>query len=201
MRPRRIRAHPVVEIEEHRRALRGRAEQVAKPAQHARTNRVALVFGEQKAIGALARVDVEMVEPEIGQHFLELPLAICRAQNLLLAELDHDQIGLLLHGIGRLRRCRVGVFGVLLTVAPRLEHRQLELLGNFARAHADRGQAGQPRLHRRVRKALGMELLVDISLYPHRPDLSDIPEARAEPDAVQDVDNRLVVIGQGTGRY
>ena len=45
-----------------------------------------------------------------------------------------------------------------------------------------------------------MELLVDVGLQAHRPDLFDVPRPRAEADAVQDVDNRLVVIGQGSGR-
>ena len=89
----RIGAHPVVEVEEHRRALRGRLEQIAELAEHVRANRVALVFGEQKPGGALARVDVEVVEPEIDEHFLELPLAVDRAQQLLLGQLDHDLIG------------------------------------------------------------------------------------------------------------
>ncbi len=32
------------------------------------------------ALGTLARVDVEVVEPEVGQHFLQLPFAVDRAQ-------------------------------------------------------------------------------------------------------------------------
>jgi hypothetical protein len=37
---------------------------------------------------ALAGVDVEVVEPEIDQHFLQLPLAVHRAQQLLGGERD-----------------------------------------------------------------------------------------------------------------
>ena len=81
-------AAPVVEVEEHRRTLRGRAEQIAKPSEHARPDDVALVRGEQHAIGALACVDVEVVEPEIHQHFLQLPVAVDGAENFLLLELD-----------------------------------------------------------------------------------------------------------------
>ena len=44
-----IRALPVVEIEEHRRALRGRAEQIAELAEHVRPDRVALVLREVDA--------------------------------------------------------------------------------------------------------------------------------------------------------
>ncbi len=46
-----------------------------------RTNRVAIVGNQQPAIGALAGKDVEMVGPEINHHFLQLPLAVNRAQN------------------------------------------------------------------------------------------------------------------------
>ena len=42
-------AHPVVEIEEHRRALRRRLEQIAEPAEDVRADGVALVLGEQEA--------------------------------------------------------------------------------------------------------------------------------------------------------
>ena len=87
MRPVRIRAHPVVEVEQHRRALRGRAEQIAELAEHVRPDRLALVLGQQKPIGALARVDVEVVEPEVGEHFLQLPLAVDRAQHFLFGQL------------------------------------------------------------------------------------------------------------------
>ena len=51
-----------------------------------RPDRLALVLGEQEAHASLPRVDVEMVEPEVGQHFLELPLAVDRAQHLLFLE-------------------------------------------------------------------------------------------------------------------
>jgi hypothetical protein len=41
-----------------------------------------------------------------------------------------------------------------------------------------------------------MELLVDVGLNADRTDLFDVPGARAKADAVQDMDNRLVVTGR-----
>ena len=63
-------------------------------------------------------------------------------------------------------------------------------------AATGRSQAGQTRLHRGIRDTFGMELLVDVRLYAHRTDLFDITGARAKADAVQEVDNGPVVIGQ-----
>ena len=82
------RAHPVVEIEEHRRALRRRAEQVAELAEHVRSDDVALVLGQHEAVGALARVDVEVVEPEVDEHFLQLPRRCRPRAELLLLQLQ-----------------------------------------------------------------------------------------------------------------
>ena len=76
------RREPVVEIEQHRRALRRGAEHVAEVAEHVRPNRVALVLGDVVARRAFAGEDVEVVEPEIDQHFFELALAVDRAQQL-----------------------------------------------------------------------------------------------------------------------
>src|SRR4030095_10726033 len=71
-----IDALPVVEIKEHGRALRRRAEQIAELAEHVRTDRVALVLGEVLLRRPLAREDIEVVETEIGEHFLEPRLTV-----------------------------------------------------------------------------------------------------------------------------
>ena len=80
----RIDAHPVVEIEEHRGALGRRLEQIAKFSKNMRTDDVPFVFRQKKPIAALSRVDVEMVEPEVGEDFLQLPIAVDGADDLLL---------------------------------------------------------------------------------------------------------------------
>ena len=121
-----IGAHPVVEIEEHRRALRRSFEQVAELAKDVGTYGIAIVLGQQEPVAAFPRVDVEMVEPEIGEHLLQLALAIHRAKQLLLRQLEDDSIGLLLHGAQGVRRLTIffACLGLLLTAfAPRFELR------------------------------------------------------------------------------
>ena len=82
-------ALPVVEVEQHRRALRRRAEQIAELAEHVRPDRVALVLGEVAARRSLAGEHVEVVEPEVDHHLVELTLAVDGAQDLLLGEIGH----------------------------------------------------------------------------------------------------------------
>ena len=69
-------ALPVVEIEEHRRTVRDRAEQIAELAQRARTNDVAIVRREKEPLLlALVGEHREVILPEIHHHFVELSLA------------------------------------------------------------------------------------------------------------------------------
>ena len=101
-------ALPVVEIEQHGRALRRSFQQIAELAEHVRTNRIALIRGRQNPIRALVHVHVEVVEPEIGHLLFELPVAVNRAiqlgfvqivgQHLLGRVVGHQLAAL--HGIG-----------------------------------------------------------------------------------------------------
>ena len=76
------RALPVVEVVEHRRAVRDGAQQCAELAEHVRTDRVSLIRHEiVPHAGALAGEDVEMIEPEVSQYFVELPFADERARH------------------------------------------------------------------------------------------------------------------------
>src|SRR5271167_3115722 len=75
-------ALPVVKIEQHRRALCRRDQQVLEFAQHTRPDDITLVRSDQIMISALTDEDVEVVEPEIGEHFFELTVAVNRAQQL-----------------------------------------------------------------------------------------------------------------------
>ena len=71
----------VVEIEEHRRTLRYRFEQVTEFPERVRTNDILIEVDEIVRLGrALGRVDVEVILPEIGHDFLELALARDRAR-------------------------------------------------------------------------------------------------------------------------
>ena len=67
-----------------RRAFRRGAEEVAEPAEDMGADGFPFVLGEHHPRGTLTRVDVEMVEPEIGEHLLELPIAVDGAQEFLL---------------------------------------------------------------------------------------------------------------------
>ena len=186
MRPVRIRAHPVVQIEEHRGALRRGLEQIAELAEDVRPDRFALVLGEHEAIGPLLRVDIEMIEPEIGQHFLQLPLAVDRAQQLLLAQLDDDAVGFLLHRLFFGGRRAVVRFLFL----ARLDCRPFEFVGELARAHANRPQARETATHAAVGNAIGPQLFVDIALDAGGHDAFDVPRPWPEADAVEHVLDR-----------
>ena len=191
VRPVRVRAHPVVEIEEHRGTLRVRVEQIAKLAEDVRADDVALVLREHEARGTLPRIHVEVVEPEIGEHFLELPLAVHGAEHLLLPQLDDHAVRLLLLALSELR----ALYRVerLLPLPPRLDLRHLVRLRDLSRAHRQRPQPGQAGRDRAVRNALRMELLIDVAPDAHRADSRDVARPRTKADAVQDMADRPVV--------
>ena len=72
-----------------------------------RTDHVTLVRGKQIAVGALAHEDVEVVEPEVGHHFIELALAVGGTQQLGLLQFGGDhllRIGQRHDGLALLRR-------------------------------------------------------------------------------------------------
>src|ERR1700733_10284918 len=69
-------AHPVVEIKEHRWTFRGRHQQIFELSQSMRADRLLLVVCKQEALGTFADENIEVIEPEVGHHFLELALAV-----------------------------------------------------------------------------------------------------------------------------
>src|SRR5947208_17160700 len=71
---------PVVEIEKHRRRVRGGAEQIAKASQGVRANRLSIKCGEQISIVVFVCEDAEMILPEIDHQLVELLVAVNRAQ-------------------------------------------------------------------------------------------------------------------------
>ena len=83
---------PVIEVEQHGRALGGGLQEVFELAEDVRADDVALVFGDQVAVGALVEVDVEVVEPEIGEDFVELAVAIDGAQEFAFGEIAGDHL-------------------------------------------------------------------------------------------------------------
>src|ERR1041385_3622005 len=93
----------IVQIDKHRGALRSCHQEVVKFSEHVGANRMHLVIGGEPTVGILSPKNIEVVEPEIGHHFLELPLAVYRANELLRLKVSESllwrgtQRGKLLH--------------------------------------------------------------------------------------------------------
>ena len=71
-------AEPIVPIELHGRMMRHRSQQLAEIAERIGPDRLVLEIGNPIAVPALAFENIEMVEPELGHHFLQLPRTFCR---------------------------------------------------------------------------------------------------------------------------
>ena len=97
---RRIRphAHKIVQIEQHRRTLRRRHQQILELAERMRTNHIALIAGHQHSVESLFHEHIEVVEPEVGHHLIQLPLAVDGAQNFRLHQLAHHYDRRIVHG-------------------------------------------------------------------------------------------------------
>ena len=176
-----------------------------KLAEGVRPDDVALVRGEVFLRRPFAGEDVEVVEPEVDHHFVELAIAVGGAQEFLIGELgQHFALAALqLHFLGRARLAVAGRLGAacraggLLRLLPRALRRQVIVLGELPRALPQRIEAGEALRHRRVGDALGLQLLVDECRQPDLPDVFEIPRARSEADPVEDVKDRPIV---GVGR-
>ena len=86
--------------------LRRRQQQIAEFAERMRANGVAFVGRGVDLVGFLIEEDVEVVEPEVGHHFLKLAFAEDGADDLGLHEFVIDDV----RGVGaaahRVRRSR-----------------------------------------------------------------------------------------------
>jgi hypothetical protein len=67
---------PVIEIEQHGGTLRGSAQQILELAEDVRANGVAFIGRDQITVGAFFQEDVEVVIPEIHEHFFQLAVAV-----------------------------------------------------------------------------------------------------------------------------
>ena len=105
----------VVEVDQHRRAVRHGAEQVAEGAEDAWADDVALVLRQVVPHGRpLLDEHVEVIEPELGHHFLQLPFGLHGAGHARGLQLrDHLPLGALLFAEtqGILRRRHLAVAG------------------------------------------------------------------------------------------
>ena len=197
--------HPVVEIEEHRRAPGDRFEHLAEAAEDVGPDGVALEGGDVGASRALAGEHVEVVEPEVHEHFLELALAVDGAEESGLFHLRDDLPVFLLGraqfpperaagpGGGR-NRCRRGIGRLrrgLSLPRPAFELRRLVVIAKECVGIERQGdEPGKPSLERAVGDALGMELLVEPGLDPHPLDAREVAGARAIGQAIEDVCHR-----------
>ena len=210
-------AHPVVEIEEHRRALRGRLQQLAEAAEHMRANRVALVLADVDLGAPLACEDVEVVEPEIDEHLFELPVAVDGAEQLGLGQLGED-LPLAPDGVahpgaerravhwrrhrGRSRGLRPGLrvaaVGVrLLPLPPLLPRRREVVARDRLRIQRQRRQRGEPSIEVVVGNPLRLQLAVDPRRKTRPGDPIDVAGTCTEGEPVENVCNRPFVTGDG----
>jgi len=82
---------------------------------------------------------------------------------------------------------------VQLLVTPRHLRGDEILLGQLAAAEVDGFEPRQPLVQRIVRQPFGIQFLRNVGVDPHLLDTLDIARARSEPEAVQDMNDRLVV--------
>jgi hypothetical protein len=75
-----IGAQPIVQIKEHRRTLGSGEQEIFESAESMRPNGVPVVSGGQPTIGSFRGENIEVVAPKIHHDFIELSLAIDRAQ-------------------------------------------------------------------------------------------------------------------------
>ena len=83
-----IGGEPVVQEKQHRGTLGRGSQQIAEFPHGVRADRVAFIFGDEPAVGALGGENVEVVVPEIHHHFLQLALAVNGARHL-----GHGKLG------------------------------------------------------------------------------------------------------------
>ena len=200
VRPVRVGTHPVVQIEEHGGAFRRGAEQLAEVPEDVRADRLAFILGQQKPCRALLRVDVEVVEPEVGQHFVQLPLAVDGPNDLRVGQFDERQVGA--HPLGAIRRWRrsagIGrcIAALRLAGATRLECGNRKLLGDVARRQLQGLEPVESPLQTPVFERVRMELLLDEALDAHALHPFDVAGAGTIRDAVQYVQRRAGVGGR-----
>ncbi len=174
-----------------------------------RADRVALVLGEVELRHALAGKDVEVIEPEVGHHFLELAIAERGAQDLLFGQLldDLSLLSLRLH-LGRrslglravIAGCVVTGRRVLLRLDTRAHGRDEIVVGDLTRALGQRREPVQASVHQRIGDPFGVQLLIDVALETHLAHPGDIAGSGAETDSIQHMEDGLVIRMGGNRR-
>ena len=173
-------ADPVVQVLEHGGTLGAGGEHVAELAERIGADHLAVVHRLHPLVGILADVDVEVVRPEVHHQLVELPLAVCGAQQRCLLQLVDNILRPLgahsLRYFGGLWRggragndCRL-CLGLRLRVAS----------NQLGETHLERGKLLQQSVQRAVVDGLGMELLLDIKVEPHLRHAVDVVRPQAK---------------------
>jgi hypothetical protein len=170
--------------------LRGGEEEVAELAEGVRPDGGLLVVGDHPLHRPLARVHVEVIEPEVHHHFLELPLREHGAGELGRLQLDRDA------GRPPLERCDLANFLLAHLARLRLGEKLGIRLGiavkEIGHAHGQGRKGLKGCFEAIIRDAAGIELTVDIGGEADLPHALEIPRARAIAEAIQHVDDALV---------
>lgn len=202
---------PVVQVEQHCRAVGRGAQQVFKPPQGMGADGIAFVFAEEDAHKVLAGKNVEVIEPEIRHDLLQLPFAIDSTQQFGLLEVaDHparvaffvpEDFAVAFHHLATFLRRQLGegfsgVFREVaaLTAENLLSHLtrlgfQPDQLGRRCFQHR---QALQPGFHGAVVNRFGMKLLGNVLPQPQTADALNIAGPWAVAQTVENVEHPLV---------
>lgn len=166
----------IVQVVQHRCTLRHRPQHLSEIAEQVSTHDIPVVLHPRARAPRIPAIDVEMVVPEVCQHFDQLPLAVDRPQKSRPQGL-RDRLHALLPG---------DAF---------FDHMLLpELLS--ALAECDKALGGQQRITCAVVDRFWIQLLVDIGLQPRgavaaqRRQGLQISWARAKPHPVERNDFR-----------
>ena len=196
----RVRARRVIEIEKHRRALRGGFEQIAEFSEHVRADRVALVRDQVPAVRILVDKNIEMVEPEIGKLLGELPLAVNCADHFRFHQFVYDFI-LVLEGQGIHAARLLGQILQMLLIFVDLHPQPLG--GNVLRrilieqprsAEPQRRELREARIHHRVADIFRMKLRLNPVLEAGFFDLFHLAGAGTKSKPVEGVQDGFLFV-------
>ena len=185
---------PVVEVEEHRRMMRGRAEQRRGTCRSV-CGRIASPRTRRSRIRSrpLPAKTLKWLNQNVGHHFLQLARPFDRAHHPRLDRLAHDDALLDAQLFGRILDRRLVGAAVRLRVFAREVERPLVLDEQRDWGHVQRakrvdaiGEIGGNR------NRLGMQLFVDVAFGSDRADVIEIAGARAEGEAVEHVQRAVL---------
>ncbi len=149
------------------------------------------VVGQQEAIGALTHEHVEVIDPEVHHHFLELPLGHHGPHHGELLEFPRQaaptqHLGRLVGRVGPLTHGGVGA-GVQLPLAARallVEVGGGEVLARYAQQR----ERALALCQEMIVEVVGIELLVDPAQRAHRREAIDVAGPRAVREPIEGVE-------------